>query len=130
MTAVMINTILATFGLFFVYTAVVSFRAPVPFARGLGLEPNGRSGAIEIRAQYGGFFAAAGLAQFAVFGGLVSAPAALFVSLVIFGGLIGGRLFALLASGDRDKLLPIIAALYWIDGAGAIAAGAGLFLAS
>ncbi len=130
MTPIIINTILVAFGLFFAYTAVVSFRTPVPFARGLGLEANGRSGAIEIRAQYGGFFAAAALTQFAVFGGLISAQMALFVGLVIFGGLIVGRLLALLPSAESGKLLPIIAALYWIDGIGCLAALIGLFLAS
>lgn len=125
-----INTILVVFGLFFAYTAVVSFRTPVPFARGLGLEPSGRSGAIEIRAQYGGFFAAAGLAQFAVFGGLISASAALFVGLVIFGGLIAGRGAAFFVGDKDEKLLPIISALYWIDGGGFVAAVIGLFLTS
>ncbi|WOF74109.1 hypothetical protein QMT40_001755 [Parvibaculaceae bacterium PLY_AMNH_Bact1] len=130
MTPIVINAILVVFGLFFAYTAIVSFRAPVPFARGLGLEPNGRSGAIEIRAQYGGFFAAAGLAQFAVFAGLISPQPALFVGLVIFGGLIVGRVAAFFAGGKDEKLLPIISALYWIDGIGCLAALIGLFLAS
>lgn len=130
MASIIINIILTVFGLFFAYTAVVSFRTPVPFARGLGLEANGRSGAIEIRAQYGGFFAAAALAQFAVFSGLISAQIALFVGLVIFGGLIAGRVLALVSDGGGEKLLPIIAALYWIDGLGALAAAAGLFLLS
>lgn len=128
MSTLIINIILVSVGLFFAYTAVVSFRTPVPFARGLGLEPNGRSGVIEIRAQYGGFFAAAGLTQFAVFVGLISAQTALFVGLVIFGGLIVGRILALLAAGGREKLLPIISALYWIDGIGCLAAVVGLFL--
>lgn len=130
MSAIVTNIILAAFGLFFAYTAVASFRTPVPFARGLGLEPNGRSGAIEIRAQYGGFFAAAGLVQFAVFGGLVSAQAALFVGLVIFAGLIVGRVAAFFTGSREEKLLPIISALYWIDGIGCLAAVSGLFLAS
>ncbi len=128
MSPLIINIILVSFGVFFAYTAIVSFRTPVPFARGLGLEPNGRSGAIEIRAQYGGFFAAAGLAQFAVFAELLSAQTALFVGLVIFGGLIAGRVLALLAGGRGEKLLPIISALYWIDGIGCLAAIVGLFL--
>lgn len=130
MSAIVTNIILAAFGLFFTYTALVSFRTPVPFARGLGLELNGRSGAIEIRAQYGGFFAAAGLVQFAVFGGLVSAQAALFVGLVIFAGLIVGRVAALFTGSREERLLPIISALYWIDGIGCLAAIAGLFLTS
>lgn len=128
MTPTIINTILVAFGLFFAYTAVVSFRTPVPFARGLGLEAKGRSGAIEIRAQYGGFFAAAAVAQFAVLGGLISAQMALFVGLIIFGGLICGRLLALFSGANGEKLLPIISALYWIDGIGCLAALVGLFL--
>ena len=128
MAPLIINAILLAFGLFFAYTAIVSFRTPVPFAQGLGLEPNGRSGAIEIRAQYGGFFAAAGLAQFAVFAGLVSAQTALFVGLVIFGGLIAGRIPAFFVGARGEKLLPIISALYWIDGLGCLAAIVGLFL--
>jgi hypothetical protein len=128
MPLMVVDIILVSFGLFFAYTAFVSFRTPVPFARGLGLEPSGRSGAIEIRAQYGGFFAVAGLTQFAVFAGLVTAQTALFVGFVIFGGLIAGRVLALFGGGGREKLLPIISALYWIDGIGCIAAIGGLFL--
>jgi uncharacterized protein DUF4345 len=116
---------LVVFGLFFLYTGVMSFWQPTVFARMLALETQGRSGQVEIRAQYGGFFCAAALSQFSPFIGVLSQSTALIVALVIFGGLIGGRLAALLMPQDENLATPI-RALYWVDAAGAIGALLGL----
>ena len=96
----------------------------------LSLQPVGRSGLIEIRAQYGGFFLAAALSQFAALIGLVSAQTSFIVSLTIFGGLITGRLMALFARGDRTEISKPIIGLFFIDGCGALlSAGALKYLA-
>ena len=116
----------AIFGLFFLYTSIMSFRQPAGFARSLSLEAVGRSGRVEIRAQYGGFFFAAALSQFAPLVDLIPAHTALFVALVIFGGLIIGRIAGLFFGADREALTPVIRNLFWIDAAGTILAISGL----
>ncbi|MEO9599537.1 hypothetical protein [Parasphingorhabdus sp.] len=127
MIAIVTNTILAIFGLFFLYTGVISIRDPVGFARSLSLETVGWSGQVEIKAQYGGFFVAAAFSQFAPLVGMLNTQAALVVSLVIFGGLISGRLGALVVSARDEPLTSMIKSLYYIDGAGASASLALLF---
>ena len=125
-----IHAVLIVFGLFFLFTGVISFSRPAPFARTLGLETDGRSGAIEIRAQYGGFFFAAGLSQFAPSITLLTTSTALTIGLVVFGGLILGRLCSLVVDPGGERPLPTIRALYWIDSAGALFAVVGLYLAA
>ncbi len=122
-----IHAVLIVFGLFFLFTGVISFSRPAPFARTLGLETDGRSGAIEIRAQYGGFFFAAGLSQFAP---SITLLTALTIGLVVFGGLILGRLCSLVVDPGGERPLPTIRALYWIDSAGALFAVVCLYLAA
>ncbi len=121
------NIILVIFGLFFLYTGIISFRNPVGFARSLSLETVGWSGQVEMKAQYGGFFIAAALSQFAPLVGMLNPETALVVSLVIFGGLIAGRLGALTVSGQDEPLTSMIKRLFYIDGAGAAASLALLF---
>lgn len=121
MIAISTNIIFAIFGLFFLYTGIISFRNPVGFARSLSLETVGWSGEVEIKAQYGGFFIAAAFSQFAALIGRLNPEAALVVALVIFGGLIAGRLGALTVSARDETLTPTIKGLYYIDGAGAAA---------
>lgn len=128
--SVFINAVLIVFGLFFLYTGVISFSRPAAFARSLGLETNGRSGAIEIRAQYGGLFFAAGLSQFAPLITSLTATTALTIGFVVFGGLILGRLCSLVIEPGREELLPTIRGLYWIDSSGAVLAAVGLYLAA
>ncbi len=119
---------LVIFGLFFLFTGITSFRQPAGFARSLSLEAVGRSGRVEIRAQYGGFFFAAAISQFAPLLKLISAHTALVVALVIFGGLILGRVGGLFFGSDRPALTPTIRNLFWIDAAGTIIAIAGLLI--
>lgn len=105
-------------GIFFIYTALHSLIAPVKFARMLNLEPVGRSGNIEIRAQYGGFFLAAGLSQFAALSRYLTLYSALIISLVIFGGLVFGRILALMFRNDGTPLTAVLKTLYVIDAVG------------
>lgn len=121
MIAIITNLIFAIFGLFFLYTGIISFRNPIGFARSLSLETVGWSGQVEIKAQYGGFFIAAALSQLAALIGTLNPEAALVVALIIFGGLIAGRLGALVVSPQDETLTPTIKGLYYIDGAGAAA---------
>jgi len=124
----MTMAVLTLFGLFFTYTGLHSLIAPRGFARILSLEPIGRSGDIEIRAQYGGFFLAAGLAQFAALSGHLTQSTALMISFVIFGGLIMGRLLALLFQGDGAPISPAIKALYVIDAIGCVSSAIALWV--
>lgn len=109
---------LVIFGSFFLYTGVSSFSQPEKFAKTLSLDPIGRSGRIEIQAQYGGFFFLAGLSQFAPFFELLTHSTALTVSAVIFGGLILGRILSLLSKQGDEPITPVIKALYAIDAVG------------
>ncbi len=115
-------------GAFFLYTGVMSFVRPEAFANALGLEAAGRSGIIEVRAQYGGFFTPASAVQFLALGGLIGMPSAFLVNLVIFGGLITGRLPALFVGRNREEVIPVIHMLFWVDGIGAICSVVGLWL--
>lgn len=127
-TAFIAQLVLAVFGLFFLYTGVISFLRPGRFAKSLSLEVVGVSGEVEVRAQYGGFFFAAALSQFAPFIGWLSALSALTVSLTIFGGLIFGRIAAALVGLRGQPLSAMIKALFVIDGVGFAAASGAIAL--
>ncbi len=118
--------VLIIFGVFFLFTGIMSFRQPVRFARSISLQAIGKSGCVEIRAQYGGFFFVAALSQVAPFVGLISIFTAFVVALVIFGGLISGRVGALFFDADGQTLTPMIRNLFWIDGMGTVLALVGL----
>ena len=111
---------LCIFGAFFFYTGVHSLCRPKQFGEMLSLQPIGRSGLIEIRAQYGGFFLAAALSQFAGLTALISIQTSFIVSLIIFGGLITGRFIALFDREDTSKITAPIMGLFFIDGCGAL----------
>ncbi len=128
MTSLFPNAALIIFGLIFLCTGVMSFLKPADFARSLSLEAVGRSGRIEVCAQYGGFFFAAALSQFAPFLDLIPTFTALIIALVIFGGLIFGRLGGLFFSSDGEALTPMIRNLFWVDIAGTIIAIVGILL--
>jgi len=121
MTVILTSLLLTVFGVFFLYTGVMSFLRPVAFGKSLSLAPVGASGIVEIRAQYGGFFFAAALSQFAPFVGLIASTTAFIVAAIIFGGLILGRIGAAMAKPDKEALSPMIKALYLIDGVGFLA---------
>jgi hypothetical protein len=117
--------VLVVGGLFFLLTAWTSGTAPGQFAARLGLTITGAGGLNEIRAQYAGFFLAAALMCAAALGGWVPRQSALLMMIVIFGGLIGGRLVSLALDGGIAGYGLTIRALYVID-----ALGFGLALAA
>ncbi|MBL4639176.1 MAG: DUF4345 family protein [Kordiimonadaceae bacterium] len=118
--------LLGIIAVFFLYTGLHSLIAPKKFAQMLNLEPIERSGEIEIRAQYGGFFLAAACSQIAGILGYLPAATALMVSFVIFGGLIGGRLIALFWPGSAP-ISPTIRSLFIVDAIGAVATAYALY---
>ncbi len=128
MMAIITDLILILFGLFFIYTGVTSFTRPKQFAAALGLQIDDRSGTIEIHAQYGGFFFAAGVSQLLPLGFTSMRVASFAIGLTIFGGLIAGRLMSLWLTNASKPLLPTIRTLFWVDGLGALLATLGLLL--
>ena len=80
-------------------------------------EPNA-GGYNEIRAQYAGFFLAAALLCAFSLAGLVPRQAAFIVLIVIFGGLLAGRVVSLTLDGGIAAYGSTIVALYAIDAIG------------
>jgi hypothetical protein len=111
--------------LFFLFTTWMSGMAPRQFATRLGLAVVDAGGLNEVRAQYAGFFLAAALACGAALAGWLPRQAGYILMIVIFGGLIGGRLVSLAIDGGLAGYGPTIRALHAIDAVGlCIAAGA------
>jgi hypothetical protein len=104
--------------MFFLFTAWSSGTAPQKFAGRLGLTIVNAGGNNEIHAQYAGFFLAAAIFCAASLAGVVSRFAAFSIPVVIFGGLIGGRLVSLALNGGVVGYSPTILALYAIDALG------------
>jgi hypothetical protein len=103
---------------FFALTGGSSLSAPAKFADRLGYSLIALDGFNEIRAQYGGFFLAACIANLLAIFRIVPRSAALFVDSTVFGGLIAGRLMSLGFDGGPGAFGPVIHALYFIDAAG------------
>lgn len=110
--------VLAAQAAFFAFTAVAAFGRPVAFADALGLVPANAGGVNEVRAQYGGFFGAAALADAAALGGLLPERIALVMGAVIFGGLIAGRLAAFVLNGGWTGYPPAVRVLLFVDSIG------------
>ena len=122
------SAVLATAGLFGLYTAWISGRRPEGFARRLGLAVANAGGINEIRAQYAGFFLAVALICGAALAGWAPRQAAFVVLAVMFGGLIGGRLVSLIINRGASGYTPAIRALYAIDSVGLALAVASLMV--
>jgi hypothetical protein len=112
------TVVLAAGGLFFLLTTWSSATAPGQFAAKLGLTIADAGGLNEIRAQYAGFFLAAALMCGAALMSWLPRQAALLTMIVIFGGLIAGRLVSLALDGGIAGYGPTILALFFIDAAG------------
>src|SRR5262249_35291793 len=104
--------------MFFLFTAWSSGTAPAKFAERLGLTVANAGGNNEIRAQYAGFFLAAAVFCAASLAGVASRLAAFNVLVVIFGGLVGGRLVSLTLNRGIVGYTTTILALYAIDALG------------
>jgi hypothetical protein len=112
------TAVLIVSGLFGLLTTWSSATAPHAFANRLGLAVVDAGGVNEIRAQYAGLFLAAALACGAALIGWLPRQSAFVVLVVIFGGLIGGRLASLAIDGSLAGYGPTIRALYAIDAVG------------
>jgi hypothetical protein len=120
--------VLVVGGLFFLLTTWSSATAPGQFAAKLGLAIADAGGLNEIRAQYAGFFLAAALACGAALASWLPRQAAFLIMIVIFGGLIAGRLVSLTLDGGMAGYGPTIRALYAIDAIGLVLAIAALVM--
>jgi len=99
-------------------TAWLAATQPGNFAARLGLATSNAGGINEVRAQYAGFFLAVSLVWHRhSFGGL-SRQTAFIVLIVVFAGLISGRLVSLVLNHGTSCYPPTILALYTIDSIG------------
>jgi Domain of unknown function (DUF4345) len=115
--------------LFCLLTAISSLAGPKAFGQRLGLAIASADGFNEIRAQYGGFFLAVALAGAAALAGVIRIEWALFVNLVVFGGLICGRLASLFFDGGITGYGQVIRGLFLVDSLGFVAAALALTFA-
>jgi hypothetical protein len=109
---------------FYLFTGVYSFSRPAAFAATLGLDAHNLAGTNEVRAQYGGFFSAAAVGMSLPVFGLAPYSVSGLLGLVIFGGLIAGRLLALMITGEFRNHLPTVQALFLVDAVGALGSAA------
>ena len=119
---------LAIFFLFFLYTGLHGLAKPRTLARLLSLTPDGESGVVEIRAQYGGFFFAVALSQVAPLALGKGYQQALIISLVVFGGLIFGRVASVLIGARWSEISGAIRMLFTVDALGFLLAALALSL--
>src|SRR5215813_315444 len=110
--------VLVIITMFFLFTAWSSGTAPAKFAERLGVTIANAGGNNEIRAQYAGFFLAAAVFCALSLAGVVSRSVGFSIPVVIFGGLIGGRLVSLALNGGIVGYGPTIRALCAIDALG------------
>lgn len=107
--------------LFFIGTGLNAFATPAKFAARLGLTLPGADGVNEIRAQYGGFFLIAGLFLAGTLLGPLPRQGGIALMVVIFGGLIAGRLVSLALDRSFAGYGPTIRALFVVDSCGFLA---------
>jgi hypothetical protein len=112
------TAVLVAGALFSLLTTWSSGTAPRQFADRLGLAISSTGGLNEIRAQYAGFFLAAAIACGAALASWIPRQAAFVMLIVIFGGLIVGRLASLAIDGGVAGYGSTIKALYAIDAVG------------
>lgn len=110
--------VLTLASLFGILTAWLAAMRPGNFAARLGLAISNAGGINEVRAQYGGFFLAVSLVCIATLFGGLSRQTAFIVLIVVFAGLISGRLVSLVLNHGTSGYPPTILALYAIDSIG------------
>ena len=110
--------VLALASLFGILTAWLAAMRPGNFAARLGLAISNAGGINEVRAQYAGFFLAVSLVCIAALFGGLSRQTAFAVLIVVFAGLISGRLVSLVLNHGTSGYPPTILALYAIDSIG------------
>lgn len=120
-----VTGVLALAVIFGLLTAWRSATAPANFIENLGLRIANAGGRNEVMAQYTCFFLAMAALCAAALAGTVARQAALLVLVVVFAGLLGGRLISLALNGGIAGYGRTILALHAIDAMGlALAAGA------
>ena len=112
--------VLAISAFFGIVTAWLAATQPGNFAARLGLAIANAGGINEVRAQYAGFFLAVSVVCAASLLGRVSRHAAFVLLVVIFAGLICGRIVSLALNHGITGYPPAIVALYAIDSFGLI----------
>jgi hypothetical protein len=110
--------VLTLASLFGILTAWLAAMRPGNFAARLGLAISNAGGINEVRAQYAGFFLAVSLVCIATLFGGLSRQTAFIVLIVVFAGLISGRLVSLVLNHGTSGYPPTILALYAIDSIG------------
>lgn len=118
------STILVVAILFFLLTTVSAGLRPERFAERLGMKIVNAGGTNEVYAQYAGFFLAAAIVCLIAVLGQIPRAAAYILLVAIFGGLLAGRAFSLIANGGMAGFTPTIVSLYAIDTIGLLVAGA------
>jgi hypothetical protein len=112
------TVVLSLASLFGILTAWLAATQPGNFAARLGLAISNAGGINEVRAQYAGFFLAVSLVCIATLFGGLSRQTAFIVLIVVFAGLISGRLVSLVLNHGTSGYPPTILALYAIDSIG------------
>jgi hypothetical protein len=104
--------------LFFLLTTLSARVRPERFAEQLGMKVVNAGGTNEVYAQYAGFFLAAAIVCLIALLGQIARAAAYIMLVAIFGGLLAGRVFSLMANGGMAGFTPTIVSLYAIDAIG------------
>lgn len=115
---------------FGILTSLLAALRPSDFASRLGLAIANPGGINEIRAQYAGFFLAVSVVCIASLFGAVPRPSAFVVLIVVFAGLISGRLVSLALNHGTAGYSPTILALVFFDSLGLLLSLAALALNS
>ena len=116
------NMILVVAVLFCLLTTVSAGLRPERFAEQLGMKIVNAGGTNEVYAQYAGFFLAVAIVCLVALLGHIPRAAAYIMLVAIFGGLLAGRAFSLIANGGAAGFTPTIVSLYAIDAIGLVVA--------
>ena len=120
------TVVLVVIMLFCLLTTLSAGARPDRFAEQLGLKIVNAGGTNEAYAQYAGFFLAVAIICLAALLGQVPRAAAYMLLIAVFGGLIAGRAFSLVANGGLAGFTPMIIALYAIDAIGLVVSATAL----
>jgi hypothetical protein len=116
--------------IFFLASGAYAMSRPQAFAAALDLTTLRAGGLNEVRAQYGGFFLALGLACALAALGIVEPRLGLGAAALTFGGVIAGRLLGLAIDRSAAGYGASIRTLFLVDAAGCALAVAALALGS
>lgn len=112
------NFVLIFMTFFGILTSLFAALRPSDFASRLGLAIANSGGSNEIRAQYAGFFLAISIVCIAALFGGVPRQSAFIVLIVVFAGLVSGRLVSLVLNHGTSGYPPAILTLIFFDSLG------------